>query len=60
MKLTVGIKIGLAFALAVAFFLVLGGVTYLANDKLVEAMEKVEQSHELLSHLHDVQAELLS
>ncbi len=58
MKLTVGIKIGLAFALAVIFFLLLGGVSYLANDRLVEAIDKVEQSHDLLSHLHDVQSDL--
>jgi CHASE3 domain sensor protein len=42
----------------VFFFVVIGVVTYVANDKLVDAMEKVEQSHELLSNLHDVQADL--
>ena len=38
--------------------MILGGATYRANDKLVEAMEKVEKSHDFLSQLHDVQSDV--
>ena len=60
MQLTVGKKIGLAFTLAVLFFIVGGTVTYLANNKQLAALEQVEQAQERLSHLHDIQADIFA
>jgi methyl-accepting chemotaxis protein len=52
----VGIKIGGGYALAAAIMLIIGGISYLAIVNLIDAMQKVEHSHEMLSELHDAQA----
>ena len=52
----VGMKIGGGYALAVAILLIIGGISYFAIVNLIDAMQKVEHSHEMLSELHDVHA----
>ncbi len=58
MQLTVGKKIGLAFALAVLLLCLGGTMTYLANGKQLAAMERVQQTYDLFSHLHDIHADI--
>ncbi len=58
MQFTIGKKIGLAFALAIVLFFIGGTITYLANDRQLQALEKVQTTHDLLGHLHDIQAEI--
>jgi len=60
MQLTIGKKIGLAFSLAVLLFCVGGTVTYLANGRQLAAMEQVQQTYDLFSHLHDLQADIFA
>ncbi len=52
----VGMKIGGGYALAVAMLLLIGGISYVTINNLIDAMQKVERSHEMLSELHDIQA----
>ncbi len=54
----VGMKIGGGYALAVAILLIIAGVSYFTIVNLIDAMQKVEHSHEMLSELHDVQANI--
>ncbi len=58
MQLTVGKKISLAFALAVLLFFIGGSMTYLANHTQLAALHRVQQTYDLLSHLHDLQADI--
>ncbi len=54
----VGMKIGGGYALAVAILLLIAGVSYFTIVNLIDAMNKVEHSHEMLSELHDIHAGL--
>jgi methyl-accepting chemotaxis protein len=52
----VGMKIGGGYALAVAILLIIGGTSYYTIINLIDAMQRVEHSHEMLWALHDAQA----
>ena len=58
MNLKVGMKIGGGYTLAVAMLLIIGGISYYTIVNLIDAMQKVEHSHEMLSELHDAQASI--
>ncbi len=60
MQLTIGKKIALVFSTAVVLFCLGGGITFLANNRQLASMERVQQTYDLLSHLHDIQADIFS
>jgi len=54
--LKVGIKIGGGYALAAIMLVIIGGISYATITNLITSMKEVENSHEMLSELHDVHA----
>lgn len=56
MGLKVGIKIGGGYALAAIMLMIIGGISYATINDLITSMKEVENSHEMLSELHDVHA----
>ncbi len=52
----VGFKIGGGYLLAALMLLIIGSISYVTIRDLISCMGAVEQTHELLSELHDVHA----
>ncbi len=52
----VGLKIGGGFALAVLMLLMIGGISYVTINNLINGMRQVHLSHEMLGEMHDVHA----
>ncbi len=56
MGLKVGIKIGGGYFLAGLILVIIGGISYATINNLITCMNEVNNSHEMLSELHDVHA----
>ncbi len=56
MGMKVGIKIGGGYLLAAIMLVIIGGICYATITNLINCMKAVENSHEMLSELHDVHA----
>lgn len=54
MKWNVGTKIGAAFSLALAIFVIVGAISYRSTNQLVEASELRKQTYEVLDHFNAV------
>ncbi|MGQ9920338.1 MAG: HAMP domain-containing methyl-accepting chemotaxis protein [Desulfobacca sp.] len=52
----VGGKIGGGYALAAIILVIIGGIAYTTITNLISCMREVDNSHEMLSTLHDVHA----
>jgi CHASE3 domain sensor protein len=51
---TVGKKLALGFGLALALLLIIGGVSLWSTASLLESVEKVRHTHEVLENLEAV------
>jgi len=55
----VGLKIGSGYVLISLILLIIGTISYSTINDLIAALTRVGQAHQLLSHLHDVNASFL-
>jgi len=57
-RLSIGKKLGLAFALAVAIYAAGAGIVYLANGRQLTSLATINQDHDILALLNDINSDI--